>query len=99
MEGTPMILEAIVTIASVFTGGNCAIINNTTNEAAWKTQGSPVVTTTYEDDGRVLLYGRYPKDTDTLVALIRAEDLLQVGVVGPKIRMQCLGNGEGYEPR
>lgn len=91
-----MLLNIIVGTAVLMSGNSCAAIDNRTNTAVWQTPGQSIVRSGYEDMGRVLVYDKsYPQDTDTLVALIRAEDALQVGPGGPKIRMVCMKDGQG----
>ena len=89
-----MILEIIIGLLAMTGNQSCAGIDNTQNKAVWASPRLGIIVSGYreaEHNGRAtLLYNKpVPQKTDTLVALIRAEDGLQEGEPGPKIRIHC----------
>ena len=91
-----MILETLIAATVFITGGSCAGIDNSTNKMVWDSPGSPLVSTTYSDEGTMLLpKAPYPESTDALLALIHAEEALQIGHAGRKVRMQCFKSIDG----
>lgn len=91
-----MILEAIISATVFLSGAGCAAIDNKTNEMIWAGPDTPLVSTTYTDEGMFLLPDvRYPTEATTLLAIIHAENSLQEGEPGHKIPIRCFKNING----
>ena len=91
-----MLLEAIVTAATLLTGGSCAAIDNATNTMVWRGTETPLTRTTYTDEGTFLLpEARYPNEVTTLLALVHAEERLHEGAPGRKIPLSCFEDRDG----
>ncbi len=83
-----MILTTLATILTMATGTPCAVIDNTTNTAAFAVPGRATVTRTYTDYGDNLGYsGRVPRAA--WPATRAAEAALRHGKPGPKTRLAC----------
>ncbi len=84
------ILAFIAVTASLLTGSNCAIIDNTTNTTAVAVVGQPVWSSTYKDRG-ILWFdpaqGEPHEDAFEIHSAV--VDALQIGEPGPKVRMAC----------
>jgi len=91
-----MILETIVAVTVALTGTSCAAIDNATNKAVWDSPTTPLVSTTYRDDGVLMYDAPYPTDVPTALAIVHAEDSLQEGAPGRKIPIRCVGADVPY---
>lgn len=81
-------LAVIATFFATATGSPCAVIDNSTNTAAFAVPGQPTITRTYTDYGDNLGYsGRVPKAAWR--ATRAAEAKLRVGKPGPKRKAAC----------
>ena len=91
-----MILETLIAAAVFITGGSCAAIDNASNKMVWDSPDAPLVSTTYSNEGTMLIpKANYPKNVDALLSLIHAEEALQIGKAGRKVRMQCFKSIDG----
>ena len=91
-----MILETIIAATVFVTGGSCAAIDNSSNKMVWDSPDAPLVSTTYSDEGTVLIpKANYPKNVDALLSLIHAEEALQIGKAGRKVRVKCFKSIDG----
>ena len=81
-------LATIATIATLFTGQPCAVIDNGLNSAAFAVPHQRTVTRTYTDYGDNLGYNAYvPKAA--WPATQAAEAALRHGKAGHKVRLAC----------